>query len=190
MSSWYTKWWDTKTLFFPLCTWLISGKVQYRDVYRDLLVFPEILQTFSERQILWSLCSVVFHALTHEHWDCLVKLHFLWRLNSQFLCVQVKIVQISAKRAHSRRTIGILKRARIFRLIAGCVLVCWNCVAYQKTERVGTTESKVWIGNSNAKSRKPIEHILPKHLMHNLSWRCQFWDKISNTEKSNMLLKS
>ena len=26
--------------------------------------FPEILQNFSERQILWSLCSVVFHALT------------------------------------------------------------------------------------------------------------------------------
>ena len=26
--------------------------------------FPEILQNFSECQILWSLCSVVFHALT------------------------------------------------------------------------------------------------------------------------------
>ena len=26
--------------------------------------FPEILQNFSERQILWSLCSVDFHALT------------------------------------------------------------------------------------------------------------------------------
>ena len=26
--------------------------------------FPKILQNFSERQILWSLCSVVFHALT------------------------------------------------------------------------------------------------------------------------------
>ena len=26
--------------------------------------FPEILQNFSERQILWNLCSVVFHALT------------------------------------------------------------------------------------------------------------------------------
>ena len=26
--------------------------------------FPEFLQNFSERQILWSLCSVVFHALT------------------------------------------------------------------------------------------------------------------------------
>ena len=28
--------------------------------------FPEILQNFSERQILWSLCSIVFHALTSE----------------------------------------------------------------------------------------------------------------------------
>ena len=26
--------------------------------------FPEILQNFSERHILWSLCSVVFHTLT------------------------------------------------------------------------------------------------------------------------------
>ena len=26
--------------------------------------FPEFLQNFSERQILWSLCLVVFHALT------------------------------------------------------------------------------------------------------------------------------
>ena len=26
--------------------------------------FPEILQNFSERQILWRMCSVVFHALT------------------------------------------------------------------------------------------------------------------------------
>ena len=28
--------------------------------------FPEIVQNFSERQILWSLCSVVFHALTFK----------------------------------------------------------------------------------------------------------------------------
>ena len=26
--------------------------------------FPEILQTFSERRILWSLCSADFHTLT------------------------------------------------------------------------------------------------------------------------------
>ena len=29
-----------------------------------MLVFPNFLQNFSERQILWSLCPVVFHALT------------------------------------------------------------------------------------------------------------------------------
>ena len=28
--------------------------------------FPEFLQNFSERQILWSLCSVFFYALTLE----------------------------------------------------------------------------------------------------------------------------
>ena len=28
--------------------------------------FPAILQNFSERQIVWSLCSVVFHALTFK----------------------------------------------------------------------------------------------------------------------------
>ena len=28
--------------------------------------FPKILQNFSERQILWSLCSVVFHAFVIE----------------------------------------------------------------------------------------------------------------------------
>ena len=29
-----------------------------------MLVFPEFLENFSERLILWNLCSVVFHALT------------------------------------------------------------------------------------------------------------------------------
>ena len=29
-----------------------------------VFVFLNFLQNFSERQILWSLCSVVFHALT------------------------------------------------------------------------------------------------------------------------------
>ena len=32
--------------------------------YLNLTRFPEFLQNFSERQILWSLCLVVFHALT------------------------------------------------------------------------------------------------------------------------------
>ena len=41
--------------------------------------FPEIVQNFSERQILWSLCSVDLLALTLKF-----KLHFLWHLNSKF----------------------------------------------------------------------------------------------------------
>ena len=31
---------------------------------RDVLVFLKFCKNFSERRILWSLCSVVFHALT------------------------------------------------------------------------------------------------------------------------------
>ena len=31
---------------------------------RGCACFPEFLQHFIERQILWSLCLVVFHALT------------------------------------------------------------------------------------------------------------------------------
>ena len=33
----------------------------------------------------------------------------------------------------------------------GVCSFCWNCMARQKTERVGATESKVWIGNFNVK---------------------------------------
>ena len=44
--------------------------VLFREVTTDIHCsqecarFPEILQNFSERQILWRMCSVVFHALT------------------------------------------------------------------------------------------------------------------------------
>ena len=81
-----------------------KGFLFYDDVMRALVVllcsmiplgcarFPEILQNFSERQILWRMCSVVFHALT-------LKLPIQTSL-SQFLHVQVKNVKISAKRAH------------------------------------------------------------------------------------------
>ena len=57
----------------------------------DVLVFLKFWQNFSERQIFWSLCSVVFLALT---------LKFLWRLKSKFVHVQVKNVKISGKQAH------------------------------------------------------------------------------------------
>ena len=33
-------------------------------MYRGCACFPEFLQNFSERQILWRMCSVVFSALT------------------------------------------------------------------------------------------------------------------------------
>ena len=36
-----------------------------------------------------------------QHWNCLFKLHFLWRPNSRFIHVEVKNVNISAKWAHS-----------------------------------------------------------------------------------------
>ena len=46
-------------------------------------------------------CARKFFLLLH--WDCLFKLHFLWRLNSQFLWVQLKIFTYSGKRAHSEK---------------------------------------------------------------------------------------
>ena len=60
---------------------------------QDCACFAEILQNFSERQVLWSLCSVDFLAVTLK---VLFKLHFLWRLNSR----RMKNVNISAERTH------------------------------------------------------------------------------------------
>ena len=61
--------------------------------------FPEFLQNFSERQILWRMCSVVFLALT-------LKLPIQTSPSvAPELPVSLrsgKSVQISAKRAHSR----------------------------------------------------------------------------------------
>ena len=53
--------------------------------------FPEILQNFSERQIFWSLCSVVFHALT-------LKLSVQTSLSPKF-SVSLSSVENSGKRA-------------------------------------------------------------------------------------------
>ena len=47
--------------------------------------------------------------------------------------------------------------------LAGVCSFCSNCVACQKTERVDSTEDKVWIGRFNVKAWKTIEHILPKN---------------------------
>ena len=56
-----------------------------------------VLQNFSERQILWSLCSVLFYALTLRLpiQTSLPKLPF-------FCTFKMKIVKISAKREHPR----------------------------------------------------------------------------------------
>ena len=43
--------------------YFLQGGVSVAD-RRDVLVFLNFLQTFIERQILWSLCLVTFHALT------------------------------------------------------------------------------------------------------------------------------
>ena len=58
-------------------------------------------------------------------------------------------------------------------LVSGVCSYCWNCVVRQKTERVGATKSKVWIGNFNVKTRKTIEHILLK------IWHATQFGKIS-----------
>ena len=60
--------------------------------------FPEFLQNYSERQILWSLYLAVFLALT-------LKLPIQTSLSvvpklPVCLCVQVKNVKISGKQAH------------------------------------------------------------------------------------------
>ena len=52
-------------------------------------------------------------------------------------------------------------------------------VVRQKTEHVGATESKVWIGNFNVKARKTIKHILPK------TWRTTQVCKISTKRAHN-----
>ena len=91
-----------------------------QTVFRRLFLlgcalFPEMLQNFCQRQILWSLCSVVLH------WNCLFKIHFLWRLNSQFLWVHMENVQISGKRAHP--SILSIKHFNIF---FGCIRIIWD----------------------------------------------------------------
>ena len=48
----------------PLVRQDIRFQITYHRTIRGCAHFHEILQNFSERQILWSLCSVVFHALT------------------------------------------------------------------------------------------------------------------------------
>ena len=49
------------------------------------------------------VCARSFFMLLHC--NCLVKLHFLWRLNSKFVYIHMKNVQISGKQAHPCRKI-------------------------------------------------------------------------------------
>ena len=57
--------------------------------------------------------------------------------------------------------------------VPGACSFCWNSVERQKTERVGATESKVWIGNFNVMQKKTTKHILQK------IWRSLKFCKIS-----------
>ena len=75
-----------------------SAKIQWSHFQLGCARFAEILQNFSELQILWSLCLVVFRTLTPIL--IVFKLHFLWRLYSQFLWILLKIFTNSGKRAH------------------------------------------------------------------------------------------
>ena len=58
----------------------------------------------------------------------------------------------------------------------GVCSFCCNCVALQKTECVGATESKVRIGNFNVKATKTIEHILSK------TWHAHNFAKFQQNE--------
>ena len=68
--------------------------------------FPEILQNFSKRQILESLCLIVFHALTLKQ-PIQTSLSVAPKLPLS-LC-SGEIVQISGKRAHPRDVLVFLK---------------------------------------------------------------------------------
>ena len=46
------------------CVFSNNSFLQRRTLGLGSACFPEFLQNVSERQILWSLCSVVFHAIT------------------------------------------------------------------------------------------------------------------------------
>ena len=85
-----------------------------------------------------------------------------------FCHVKIPVLVLTAlftKLPNSVPPAGTLSHSRwmdIFLILhgtAGVCSFCWNCVACQKSERVGDTESNIWIGNFNVKARKTI---LPK----------------------------
>ena len=70
-----------------------------KRIHQGCARFPEILQNFSKHQILWSLCSVVFHALTLES-SIQISLSAAPKL--QFCVRSGESVKNSGKRAHPR----------------------------------------------------------------------------------------
>ena len=80
---------------FCLATKTRSSK---QELCWGVLVFLKFYKNFSECQILWSLCSVVFSCFDIE--IAYSNFTYLWRLNSQFIHVQVKNMNILTKRAH------------------------------------------------------------------------------------------
>ena len=78
----------------PVAEWLV-----HKTATRGCSQFPEFVQNYSERHIVWSLCSVDFHTFTLQ---LPIQLYILWRLNWKFLWVHLKTIKISAKRAQPR----------------------------------------------------------------------------------------
>ena len=76
-------------------------------------------------------------------------------LFSQFIHVQVKNVNISAKRAHPWR-ISLARGVLVFLKFSHFSHEC------KQTGSLGATESEVWIGNFYAKASKTAEHKLHK----------------------------
>ena len=91
-----------------------------------------------------------------------------WPLDGQH-CSQASLIHVLL---HTQALVGLNSGSSVHNVHSdhlshsgsvtlGVCLFCWNCVAYQKTERVGATESRVWIGHFNVKARITIQCIVP-----------------------------
>ena len=110
------------------------------------------MQNFSEHQILWSLCSVDFHTLTLQ---LLIETPHSVALNSKFLWVHWKTVQISGKRAHPGCTILVYFISDKFLSSSSkchCSLnYCWHFGKRLKYPKMGDMDRRVntqflWLG--------------------------------------------
>ena len=144
---------------------------------------------FTERQILWSLCSVDFHTLTLQ-----LPIQTPHSVAPE-LQVFVSSLKISAKRAHpclyhfqtgfymlldewSRNTVLLTSTQATIKGTAqysvgdqsqlstvrdqGCARFAEILSELTKTWSLGATECRVWIGNCNVKVWKSTEHKLHK----------------------------